>query len=833
MLPGAGGVYNPSRMDTQAWIVGGILAAAVVLFVTERVRVDLVGMMVMLALVLAGILDGDDAIGGFSNEAVITIASVLVLSGGLTRTGVADVIGRRIFSRAGDRSGGLIAVIMATVGLLSGIMNDIGVTALMLPVILNISRRLGMAPSKLLMPLAFGSLLGGMTTLIGTAPNILVNEALRDAGHTPFGMFSFTPVGLVALAAGILYMTFAGRRLLPDRDPKQESTPADLDALYDLGSVLGLLTFPHRCNLVGKSLKQSRLGHALGLNVVAVRRAGELVLAPRANFELAAGDGLVVEGALERVEALKAWRHLHVESRQKTVKRLLGANLNLAEATIGEGSPLADRPVRGVHLQRTYGVQLLAITRGDEIKRTRLRESTLRPGDTLLVSSEGEWDPALTDADGPFSALHPLAVDEMIHSYHLERRLQSVKVPEESLLAGQILSDTQLADAFGLTVIGILRRGEKVLSPGAEVRLQGGDVLLLRGRKDDLEILEALQHLRVSSHETTDAAKLESEEIGLAEASLSPRTTFAGKTVEELHFREKYGVSILAIWRNGKIYRNEIRKMELRPGDAFLLYGNRRKLDFLAAHPDFLVMLPNGKKEVVRDKKAPVSALIMATVLTIVVTGFQPIYIAAPLGAVLMVLTGCLTIEEAYRSIEFKAVVLIAGMLSLGLAMEETGTAEKVADAVLGSVAGFGPIAVLAGLFLITALCAQVMPTAAVAVLMSPIALSTAASEGFSPHALMMTVAIGSSCAFLSPLGHPVNLLVMGFGGYRFSDFVKVGLPLFLIVLLVVLTVLPLVFPLLARRADETQPRAPRGRTAEHGQICAKRPWKKRKTSGS
>ena len=331
--------------------------------------------------------------------------------------------------------------------------------------------------------------------------------------------------------------------------------------------------------------------------------------------------------------------------------------------------------------------------------------------------------------------------------------------------------------------------------PDPDTELEGGDVLLLRGRFEDLKILEALQELTVGDNRPLDLSRLESDTVGLAEASLSPRTTFAGRTIKELDFRENYGVSILAIWRNGEIHRSGLRQMELLPGDAFLLYGDRNRLALLVEHPDFLVVT-EGTEEVVRSRKAPVSAVIMAGVLTSVVSGLLPIFVAAPIGAVLMVLTGCLNMEEAYRCIELKAVVLIAGMLSLGLAMQESGTAALVAHAVLGSLADFGPLAVVAGLFLITALSAQMMPTAAVAVLMSPIALSTAAGEGLSPQALMMTVAIGSSCAFMSPVGHPVNLLVMGFGGYRFVDFMKAGFPLFLLVMAVVLTVLPLVWPL-------------------------------------
>ncbi|MXX73132.1 MAG: SLC13 family permease, partial [Gemmatimonadetes bacterium] len=688
----------------------------------------------------------------------------------------------------------LTAVMMATVGLLSGIMNDIGITALMLPVVLDMARRIGTAPSKLLMPLAFGSLLGGMTTLIGTAPNILVNGALRDAGFEPFGMFSFTPVGLTALAAGVAYMTILGRRLLPNRDPKTESAPADLRGLYDLGGLIGVLRMPHDSTLAGITLQQSRLGHALGLNVVAVQRSGQMILAPGTDFVLREGDDLVVEGPLGRFEGLRAWKHLEIESRDRTLERIADASIEVAELELAEGSSLIGQTVRRANLRRTRRLHVLAILRNDRIHRTGLRLMTLAPGDRLLIATKSGRLAALEE-DKTFGAIHSVPAKELTSHYRMERRIQSVRISEESLLAGQLLAETRLADAFGLTVVGILRADEELLMPDPDTKLEGGDVLLLRGRFEDLEILEALQELTVGDNRPLDLSRLESDTVGLAEASLSPRTTFTGKTIKELDFRENYGVSILAIWRNGEVYRSGLQRMELLPGDAFLLYGDRNKLALLVEHPDFLVVT-EGAEEVVRSRKAPVSAVIMAGVLTSVVSGLLPIFIAAPIGAVLMVLTGCLNMEEAYRCIELKAVVLIAGMLSLGLAMQESGTAALVAEAVLGSIADFGPLAVVAGLFLITALSAQVMPTAAVAVLMSPIALSTATAEGLSPQALMMTVAIGSSCAFMSPVGHPVNLLVMGFGGYRFVDFIKAGFPLFLLVMAVVLTVLPLVWPL-------------------------------------
>lgn len=780
-------------MNHEMLIVGSIAVIAVVLFVTEWLRADTVALIVMLGLALTGILSGEDVIAGFSNEAVITIASVLILSGGLMRTGVANFIGDRVLAAAGASAGKLTVVMMTTVGLLSGIMNDIGITALMLPVVMEMSRKIRVSPSKLLMPLAFGSLLGGMTTMIGTAPNILVNSALKEAGKETFSMFSFAPIGLAALGAGILYMSLLGRRLLPDRDLKTESAP-DLESLYGLGSLIGSLTLPPDSGLIGKTLRATRLGHALGLHAIAIRRDGHLNLAPGPDFLLQAGDELVVEGMLERFKTLRAWPHLQLESTEETLDRLKETPLEIAELVISAESPLIGKSLRKAKLGGTYHIHPLAIARGEEVIRIFIRGITIEEGDRILVAVPREYIPTLKE-NPSFLDIRSLTDATLSEQYHLDRRIQSVIVTEESFVAGRLLADAQIADTFGLTIVGLLRDGSHHLAPEPHEVLEVGDVLLLRGLQEDFAALESLQELQLTDLELHQLSELESDEVGLVEASLSPRTTFAGKSVEELKFREKYGVSILAVWRNGKVYRSEFAEMELLPGDAFLLYGSRKKLALLAGHPDFLVFA-NGHREETRTKKAPVSALIMLGVLASVVSGLLPIYIAAPTGALLMVLTGCLKMEEAYRSIELKAILLIAGMLSLGLAMQESGTAMWIADSVLGRLAEFGPLAVVAGLFLITALSAQLMPTAAVAVLMAPIALSISSTESLSPYALMMTVAIASSCAFMSPVGHPVNLLVMGFGGYRFVDFIKVGFPLFLLVMAVVLLVLPLFFPL-------------------------------------
>ncbi len=789
-------------MTFEIVFVLAVLVAAVVLFVTEKLRVDLVALLVLLTLAISGMIEHDDALLGFSNHAVIAIASVLVLSGGLQRTGVANLVGRQVMRLAGTGERRLIVVMMTTVGLLSGIMNDIGVTALLLPVVLDIARRLGRPPSKLLMPLAFGSLLGGMTTLIGTSPNILIAGALEDHGLEPFSMFDFTPVGLSALAVGVAYMVLWGHRLLPDRDPGRESRNAsegDFESVYELGKVLFTLTLPPGSALAGRTLAQSRVGVALGLNALAILRDGRRILAPGPGTALQAGDALMVEGDRKRLLELRDWQHLEIsgsvrEDTLRATREAVRSHFVLAEAELGKDSELAGKTLPDLDFRGRFGLHVFAHRRGGELRFTGLRNRRLEPGDVLLVSGPRAGHDKLR-AEASLGAYRYLTAADLEDNYRLEQQLLSVRIPETSLLAGKRLAETRLGRAFGLTVVGILRGGETLVLPDPSEALRSGDQLLIQGRREDLEVLGALQDLEIDEQRPPDVEQLESDQVGVAEIVLSPRSALAGRTLRQLQFRERYGLSVLAVWRRGKAYRSRLGAMELRQGDAFLVFGDRGKLAILAQEPDFFV-LSGDTPEVFEVDKAPRAALIMAGVLATVASGLLPIYIAAPAGAALMVLSGCLSMDDAFRFIEWKALLLIAGMLSLGLAMQESGAAELIARNVLGAAAAYGTTALIAGLFLITAISAQIMPTAAVAVLMSPIALASSAELGLSPHAMLMVVAIASSCAFMSPVGHPVNLLVMGVGGYRFTDYTKVGLPLTLLVFLVVLFVLPVVWPL-------------------------------------
>ncbi|MEJ2343625.1 MAG: SLC13 family permease, partial [Gemmatimonadales bacterium] len=285
-----------------------------------------------------------------------------------------------------------------------------------------------------------------------------------------------------------------------------------------------------------------------------------------------------------------------------------------------------------------------------------------------------------------------------------------------------------------------------------------------------------------------------SERVGLVEAVLAPRTALAGSSLRQLNFRVKYGLTVLAIMRQGEIIRESVADIPLRFGDALLLYGPAERLRMLGAEPDFLV-LTRGAQEPRRTAKAPLAALLMGLVIVPVLLGWVPIYIAAVAGAALMVLTGCLTMDEAYRDIEWPAVFLIAGMLPLGIALDRSGAAALVAEQVVTSLGRFGPVAVMAGLFALTSAGTQIIPTAALVVLMAPIVLNTAAGMGISPYALMMTVAMAASASFGSPVSHPANVLVMGPGGYRFTDYLRVGLPLTFVVFVFVVLLTPVFWP--------------------------------------
>lgn len=770
-----------------------IVAVAFVLFVGGWLRVDVVGLLVLSALALTGLVTAQEALAGFSSPAVVTVWAMFILSAGLTRTGIANLLGQPLqrFARAGEAL--LLVVLMAAASLLSALINTVTVAAILLPATMELARRSGRPPGRLLMPLALGTLLGGPFTGISTPPNILATDALRAAGLRPFALFEFTPITAAIVVAGIAFMVLGGRHLLPARRAGGEADGrASLGTFYQLDTHIFTTQIPAGSPLDGRTLAESRIGSALYLTVVALQRKGVLMLAPRPTDVLQSEDTLIVHGRPDHLQRFHGSQHLRIES-SDVVDDLMGQRLLVAEGVLPEGSPLLGVSLGESGLRRRHRVHVLSLRGPGDGLIKDLRRDQLAIGDRLLLQGERAAIEALADL-GLISDLRFVSPQAARSAAGSATQLLPVRVPPGSVLADHDLVESRLGNAFGLTVVGIRRGGDLLCMPSPQEKVLAGDLLVLQGSPRDLEVLEGLQELEIREQTSSMMAELESQQIGATEVLLSPRTTLAGRTLADLLFRDHYGVSVLAIWRKGRPYRSGLQDMPLQFGDALLVYGQRRNLEVLARDPDFLV-LDEASAQAPRLEKARIAAAIMLGVLLSAIFGMVPIAIAALTGAVLMVLVGCLSMEDAYRAIEWKVVFLIASMLPLGVAIENTGAARMGAEALVMAVGGLGPRWVVAALFIVTVIGTQVIPTAALVVLMAPVALSAASTLGISPHLLMMTVAISASASFASPLSHPAHLLVMGPGGYRFIDYVKVGVPLTFVVLLVSVALLPILWP--------------------------------------
>ncbi|MGD9049180.1 MAG: SLC13 family permease, partial [Anaerolineae bacterium] len=597
-------------MTTDNLLVLGILAAAVVLFVSEKLRVDVVAMIVLVALVVTGLVTVEEAFSGFASPAVITVWAVFIVSGGLTRSGVADLIARQVVRLAGPNQLRLTVLIMVTVGIMSAFMNNIGAVAILLPAVMSVARETDIPPSKLLIPLAWASLLGGNMTMIGTPPNILASSILESYGDIePFSFFDFTPMGIVVLTAGILYIALLGRRLLPRRT---------------------------------------------------------------------AGGGLADSYPVQAY---------------------------LTEARVADDSPLIGKTVREADLESQHGLNVIHIH---------------------LCCQEGETVSAMT--------AHRLEPGDELH---LEATADAI------LAASQTLG----------------------LAPVPDRAIQPWE------------------------------PEPERAAFELAEVVLAPSSRFRGQTLRQMDFRSRFGLAVLAIRHEGRTLFARLGDVSLDFGDSLLLQGSVDKINLLRRERDFL-LLDMPPLEMRRTRKAPVSVAILLGVLVVVAAGWLHVSAAMFIGALLMVLSGTLTMDEAYRSIEWKSVFLIAGMLPLGLAMENTGTAQLLADQIVALVGNWGPLAVMMGIYLMTGLLTEVMSNAAATVLAVPIAIDAARSLGANPQAFVMAIVIAASTSFLMPIGHQVNVLVFGPGGYRFADFARVGVWLNLILFILTALILPLIWPL-------------------------------------
>jgi di/tricarboxylate transporter len=634
-------------MTTDMWIALGILVVAIILFITEWLRVDVVAIGVMVALMLTGLISSTEAISGFSNPAVLTIASLFVVGGAVMQTGVAAAIGQRILLIAGTNPVRLTIVIMLAVALLSSVMSDTGTVAVLLPAIVSLAASAKISNSKLLIPLAYGSLLGGATTLIGTPPNIIVSDLLREQGLEPFRFFDYTPVGISLVVAGCLFMVLVGRRLLPDHKPKQDvqriETPEEIVAIYRLPENLFRLRVLPNSNLIGKTAADARLRQDFGLTIVNILRPRQFKQSPN-------GLSNNIYG-----ESKRSQKYTDYETIIPTI------------------------------------------------------ETIITDGDILIAKGE-------TSYIGHTAAFWKLGV-------------QPARLDE---VAGQTVEQSLI-----------------------------------------------------------------SQEAGVAEILLPPRSSLLGQTLVESKFGTVYGLTVLGITRPGLDAHLDLKETVLQFGDTLLVQGPWENVISLKKHPrDFVVM---GELEDVMGpparKKAPVAMLILGGMLLLLVVDVLPLVSASMLAGLAMILTRCVTIDEAYDSVNWKSIVLIAGMLPMSIALERVGLVDLVATGLTDSVGEMGPTMVLGGLFFLTSLFTQVISNTATTVLIAPIALAAATQLNISPYAFMMGVAVAASMAFASPVASPSNTLVMGAGNYRFIDYIKVGVPMIVITLIVSMFVLPLIFP--------------------------------------
>ena len=588
-------------MSSAGWITLAILGLVALLLATERLRPDVAGLLVLLGLSLTRVITPEQALAGFGQGVVITILAVFILTHGLENTGVTRAIAGRLARLSGPSEAKLTAVLMLASAGLSLIMNNIAAVAVLLPTGMAIARQREIRPSRLLMPIAFGALLGGTATLLTTA-NLIVSGTLVQNGFAGFNLFEFAPVGVPLILAGITTVLILGPRLLPARDP-----------------------------------------------------AGEIV----------------------------RMRRLHTE---------------LAQV------------------------------------------------------------------------------------YHLREGTSQVWVGTESPMAGHTLHEGGWGRALGLTVLGVSHLGRLHLAPDRHTRIEAGDVVLLEGIPSPEQAAEFGLKIQFDSQV---AGTLASDSVPLVEVVLAPRSELEGRSLREVHFRERYGLQVLAIWRQGLVLQQAVADIPLRFGDAMLIQGPREKVGLLRQDSNFLILEveTNGRP----TRQAWLAGSILLLTLGAAASGWLPIPLATLAGATLMVVTGCLTMDEAYRAVEWRAVFLVAGMLALSSALSQSGAADVLGQLLAQATSTMGALGAAAVLLILASLTSIFVSGQTSAVLFAPIAIHAASVVGADPRPMAMAVALGCSIAFLTPFGHPVNLLVMGPGGYTFRDYLRLGAPLSAVAVVVAL----------------------------------------------
>lgn len=580
-----------------------IIASVILLLTITRLRPDLIALMVLLALGFTGVVDQSKIFSGFSSSAVITILSISMISVALQQTGIANALGRLMFKLGKRSEPVLILLVSLFSAILSLFMNNIAAVGVLMPAVMSLARRSQTPSNRLLMPLAFGAILGGMATLLTTS-NIIVSGALKDAGFEGFGLLDYFPVGAPVAAVGILYLFTLGRKLLPKK--------------------------------------------------------------------------------------LKNKADSHPEVLSERLKNLYQLESSLMHLRVQIGSPLINKSV-------------------------------------FSIERHGESD------------------------------LQFIRIVKPNL---------------------------RSQFPSEDTLIEAGDILILKGRLDQ-QVLRDLR-LEMMPPGSNKAAEISDATSPLAEIILSPHSSLIGKNLCETNFRTKYGLVVLSIWRQGAPLLENISTLTLKTGDALLVQGNAETIHRLAGNRD-LLLLEEDPDTVFKPQKIGLASIITILTLGFAAMDILPIALVALTGAVLLLLTGCLNLNDAFERIEWKAIFLIAGMWPLSIAINETGLASNLINFLLNRFESAPPL-VIAGLFLLLSmLFTQFMSGPVAPIIITPLALAAAKNLGIDPHPLALAVALGCSLAFITPLSHPVNIMVMNPGGYTFKDFFRVGWPLTLLAIATIL----------------------------------------------
>ena len=604
-----------------------ILAISAILFVSGKLRSDLVAICSALALVLTGILSPEEALSGFSNPIVIMMGGLFIVGGGIFGTGLAKRIGSGILGMAGTNETRLFILLMLTTAGVGAFVSNTGTVAIMLPIVVSMARGAGLSPSRMLMPLAFAGSMGGMLTLIGTPPNLIVRDALAEAGYQAPGFFSFTPVGIVCIVVGIVVLIPLSKRFLKGNHNSEN------------------------------------------------------------------------------------------ESNRQNVNRLtqdyrLAENMNVLEITAQ--SPMCGSTLRQLNINKRYGVTVITVQ----------RSKTQSPS--------------------------------------LLQQVEQFTKPDEPL--------------------------------------RENDVLYLNGSTDDINLMA--EEMKLSPVNENTSRTLDYYHIGMAEVLLPSGSSLVGRTVAETEFRSTYGLTVLGIRRQDTFLLNDIKNRRLHASDLILVQGDWKNIARLDARDgtDWLIIgRPlDQQKQVTLDYKAPLAALIMIAMVAVMAFDFIPVapVTAVIITAVAMIFTGCVrSVEDAYKAINWESIILFAAMLPMSTALEKTGASSLISSTLVYNLGDFGPFAILATIYCVTSLLTMFISNTVTAVLMAPIAIAAAAAEGVNAVPMLMGVTVAASMCFASPFSTPPNALVMSAGGYKPIDYIRVGLPLQVIMGIVMTLVLPHIFP--------------------------------------